>query len=230
MSIYFLFEDPKLKWRAIKKGLPKKGCDGFFVPPVKSLSPRKLEALRLKLIDGAIYFSPSGAEKAFFPFCDEKTRAFFYIALAQSVRALSEKLCFSSVCLFDADSRYALLFLSAFSRVFLSGEGARSLSDSLLETAGAAVPVVVKVPENSACIFFKEADPSVSGVAFHPDFAGDGEKFGFGNLGYAPFGRYGFISERLGRPLSCAEAARLSFYDKKATFNILTNPVFRSII
>lgn len=230
MSIYFLFEDPSLKWRKAKKDLPKKECDILAVPPLKRLNQKKLEILRDRLDKNALYLSPSASLDALFPFPRDAVRSFFYLSLAGSLDPLSAALGFSSVCLFDAGEKSALFFLSAFTSLFLSGENAGEVSESILESTGAAVPVASSPVCGAATVFFKEADPAFPGIAFHPDFSCGGEKFGSGSLSYAPKGRYAFIKERLGRPLSCCEAARLYHYDEKATFNILTNPGFRSII
>ncbi len=230
MSIYFLSEDPSLKWRKAKKELPKKGCDILAVPPLKRLNQKKLELLRSRLDKDALYLSSSSALDALFPLSPDAVRPFFYLSLARSLGSLSASLGFSSVCLFGADEKSALLFLSAFPSLFLSGENADEVSESILESTGAAVPVASSPVRGAALIFLKEAAPSFPGIAFHPDFSCGGEKFGSGSLSYVPNGRYAFLRERLGRPLSCFEAARLYHYDEKATFNILTNPVFRSII
>ena len=220
MSIYFLNESPDIKWRAVKKNIPLKN-GAFFIPPVSRLNKKRLGVLRTALAkENALYFSQSGASETLFGCHEEAVRTFFYLSLAGSIEKLSRLLGFSSVMLFDASKDSALLFLPSFFSVYLSGENAEEISDSLLFEKGAAVPVAGSEIKNSAAVFFKNPS-SFSGIAFHPDFSpGTPKKYGENSFLYHPEGRYAFIAERIGRPLTCGEAARLSNADKNAAFGI----------
>lgn len=220
MSIYFLIESPDVKWRAVKKSVPQKN-GAFYIPPVSRLNKKRLEILKSRLIkENALYFSSSEAAETLFACPKESMRAFFYSSLASSLKKLSHLLGFSSVMLFDADEDAALYFLTLFPALYLSGENAEEISDGLLFANGAAVPVAENAVKNSAAVFFKNPAP-FPGPSFHPSFPpGERTKLGAGSFLYRPGGRYAFLSERIGRPLTCGEAARLSHSDKSAVFDI----------
>ena len=221
MPLIFLSENNSLSRKVLKKAFPSKDVSLFEIP-LKKMKKRAIAEFRERLISFDALFLSSPSLKFLLPEKNVDTRAFFNSFIAETLFCILKRKNLSGrrLVIVNPELQPSLSALGKFSDIALSGEGATKISALICEKTGASVPIV-SGSSRSDIVF------CVKGTCFFPcsflagfDIAAGENTLSADSLKFYPETKYSSFLTIAGRPLTLAEAALLSEYDKKATFNI----------
>lgn len=221
MNICFLKENPKIKKRNIKKLSFVNAGSNAEIPLLSALGRRHRCVLSERLTSSdAIYFADASVEALFPELFDFDATSFFYFLLPKLLCDIKSTKGFDRLILCDCDFRHATAFSKEFPELYLMGDEAFNLSEQIFTETGAAAAVIKESTSSDAAVFFGRAKNIPYKLGFHPDFNGS-INIGTASLSFYPLDKYAFISQKLGRPLSCKDAARLAASDSSADFKLM---------
>lgn len=221
MACYFLCENNSLSKKALSRPLPQTFASKIEVP-LKKLRKRHEVKFKSKLENSNAFIFGEPKLSYLIPEREIDEQGFFDSVI---LRAISEKsramnLTFKRAVIFNPTLELAREALNIFDNLALFGDNAITVSNSLYELLGAAVPIVSGT--DSYDLVLSCRDIPITPFGFLAGYKVKTQKTSLGGDGifFYPKGQYMILSSLAGRPLSLKEAALLQNFDKKASFNI----------
>ena len=221
MPVIFLSENNLLNKKVLKAPFSIKAVSNFEIP-FKKMRKRARSYFKDRLSKTDALFFSSSPLYDLIPQKEADEKAFFnsfIIKLLASSR--NEKI--NSSCrfvIFDPDEALTLSALNRFSDIALSGKNALLVANRIYEETGASLPIVSGCTRDDLVLCSRDTMPKLWGFISGSDIPISENALSGLSLKFYPKNEYAPLSAFFKRPLTLKEAALLSEYDKKATFNI----------
>lgn len=221
MACYFLCENNSLSKKALSNPLPQTFASKIEVP-LKKLRKRHEVKFKAKLENSKAFIYGEPKLSYLIPEREIDERGFFNSVMLRAVweKSASLNLTFKRAVIFNPTLELAKDALNLFDNLALFGDNAITVSNSLYELLGAAVPIVSGTDSCDLVLACENAP--ITPCRFLAGYEVKTQKTTLGGDGifFYPKGQYMILSSLAGRPLSLKEAALLQNFDKKASFNI----------
>ncbi len=221
MSVIFLTENNSLSKKVLKNPFSEKSISIFEVP-FKKMRKRAVTFFRERLKESdAVIFSDSKLS-SLLPEKASDTKALFDSVIINVLysKMQSENSDYNRLVIYNPSEALIKAALCHFSDIALAGDGALLLSNRIYEMTGASLPVISGCCEKDIAICSKTCIPESAGFICGHDIESGINTLGGNSLKFYPTADYSKIIHLMKRPLTLKEAALLSEYDRKATFNI----------
>ncbi len=222
MPVIFLSENNSLSKKVIKKPLPQ--SDACLIEiPFKKLRKRSVSAFREKLAASDSFVFSEPALKSLTPERKADVKAFFDFHIIDILKkyAKQKKLLENRLVLFNPTESIVLSAINIFPDIALAGDNILHLANHIYTLTGAAIPLVSGTKDSDIVLCTKEHSKVPALLIFGFDIEPGENSIGGASLKFYPKGNYASILSLSHRPLNLNEAALLSEYDAKATFNIV---------
>ena len=221
MPVIFLTENNSSPKKVLKMPFSAEPVSIFEVP-FKKMKKRAIIAFREKIkeSDALIFSNPELSSLVPERNADSKTLFNSVIVSILCEKKLIKKNERKRLIIYDPTESLIKSALSFFPDIALAGEGALLLSNRIYETTGASIPIVSGSSEKDIVICSKDCLPVPAKFVCGYNLETGKNSLGGNALKFYPKEIYSNIVTLMKRPLTLKEAALLSEYDKKATFNI----------
>ncbi len=221
MPLIFLSENNSLSKKVLKSPFSLNAVSLFEVP-FKKMRKRAICAFKERLSSTDYLFLSEPSLSSLIPERLSDSESFFYsISVEVLYTALKTKGLFPCrLVIINPKKELVINSLNFFTNIALSGKDALIVSNAVFRETGAALPVTSGCMDNDAVLCTKAYIPEHFSFALGVDLDAGKRTLGQEGLKFYPKGIYSAISSYIKRPLTLKEAAILSEYDKKASFNI----------
>ncbi len=221
MPVIFLSENNSISKKALKNPFSNKTVSLFEVP-FKKMRKRSIISFKERISKSSYLFLSEPRLKLIVPEYKADTEVFFNsVIIRTSYDILKTKKLFPCRLVMHNPSKDLVLSaLNLFPDIALHGTASLNVSNSIFRETGAAIPVTSGFAETDAVLCDKASVPDICAFAFGYNIKTSEKSFGGDGIKFYPKGDYAELTALLKRPLTLEEAAVLSGYDKKATFNI----------
>ena len=221
MPVIFLSECKSSKKKVPEENLSENGASIITVP-FRKMRKKALRAFKEKL---SALNLPVFSEESLKPLVPERLKDphnFFNSLIPEILYPyLKEKgISFKKLVVVTPTVELSKELVNQFREIAFYGENALHSANALYEATGASVPIVSGTDESDVIFYTKDYVPLPAAFKVGFSLPEKENVLISDNLKFYPLGEYANLPALLKRPLDIREAAIISEYDKKTSFNI----------
>ncbi len=222
MACYFLSENNSLSKRTLSYPLPKSFISEIEVPLKKLRRRQEIKFKeKLKKTDSFIFSEPRLTH--LLPQKEVDECVFFNSVILRALKLKYGDLnsSFKRAAIYNPTIELSLAAADVFDNLVLFGENALAISNALYNLKGIAVPICSGTDMSDLVLYCREKPDTPNLFMAGYNIKTEKNSLGGDGIFFYPKGEYTKLTNIAKRPLTLREAALLSDFDKKASFNIV---------